>query len=107
MDKNHEIVVKLAKVNQKWFREDELDKLGANYYDREDLVRKGFLKIDKTESYPAWKFFLTDSAYMFIVAMNTEKASEETRKLTFVMLIFTGVLIILTLVQIYLILTRK
>jgi hypothetical protein len=102
MDRNLEIMNKLAKLNQKWFREDELQKMDISLDERNNLFQKGFFKIDREQSrmlgLPV--FLLTDSAYMFVVAKETEKSSEATRKLTKWLLAFTFFLIILTVFQI-------
>ena len=66
MKENIELIEKLAKLKQSSFREDQLEPLGIRYAEREDLVRKGLLKVDKSQPYPLWVFFLSDSAYSLI-----------------------------------------
>jgi hypothetical protein len=75
MERHIKIIKQLAESTQSDFRDDQLEKIGIHYNDREDLVRKGFLKIEGV--YPERVYFLTDSAYMLISANQHEKIAEK------------------------------
>lgn len=66
MQSNLELIEKLANSPQKTFMEHNLEAMGIHHPDWEDLVRKGFLTVDKSKSYPEWVFSLSSSAYDLI-----------------------------------------
>ena len=75
MDRNIEIIKKLAKLEHRDFRDDRLEKMEIHYDDREDLVRKGFLK--REGQYPERVYFLSGSAYSLISSNQNEKIAEK------------------------------
>ena len=77
MDRNIEIIKQLAKSDQKDFRIDQLGKMKIYKNEVDDLVRKGFLKIDETQGFPNWTYFLTEYAYMLISSNQKEKIAEK------------------------------
>ena len=107
MEKNSKIIDKLAKENKRWFIQGDFEKTGISHDEKDDLLRKGFLKESKHPITHSTVYYLSDSSYMFILSIETEKSSRATRRLTFWLLVFTGLLIILTIIQICLLLTSK
>jgi len=75
MDRNIEIIRQLAELKETEFRDDQLEKIGIHYNDREDLVRKGFLK--REGEYPERVYFLSGSAYSLISSNQHEKIAEK------------------------------
>jgi hypothetical protein len=122
MEKNIDIIKRLAEDSDGWFTREELKEKGVNQDKIEELEIKGILKVNRSNNLPKYRYYLTDSAYIIViskemqkageetkkltatmltVAKETQKAGEETKKLTAVMLGFTSILLILTLFQIY------
>ncbi len=70
MDKHLEVIEKLDKINQKYFRPDELNKLGISPDEIEALVRQGLLSVDKSNPYPEWIYYIPASTYGLIQGKN-------------------------------------
>jgi hypothetical protein len=99
----------LSKENKKWFVQIDFDKWKITNEEIGDLKRKRFLKeeiLDPNGEHKT-RFYLLDSAYMFLTAKETEKTSEATRELTERLLQFTALLIVLTVIQIIVVLADK
>lgn len=77
MDRNIEIIKQLAKSDQKEFRIDQFEKMKIYKNEVDDLVRKGFLRIDKSQGFPNWTYFLTEYAYMLTSSDQNKKIAEK------------------------------
>jgi hypothetical protein len=102
MDRNINTITRLSNLPQKFFRPDELEKMKIYQDELEDLVRKELLKVDKSKQYPDWIYYLPDSAYMIIIAKETQKTNEANWKISNSLLVVTILLAVLAVIQIVL-----
>ena len=101
MDRNEAIMRKLAKENKKWFIQDDFDRMKITYEEKEDLLRKGFLKqgLFQPSGLNSVIYYLSDSAYMFIVAEDTRQLTKRIEGLTGIMIAFIVIQIGIYLIQ--------
>ena len=109
MNKEIEAIQKLAKMNVWIFHEDELEHLGIFSSEKDILLQNNLLR--RTNSVPNVEspkvYSLTEIAHSIVLAKETLISTEQTRKLTETMLLFTKFLIGLTIIQIILALYFK